>query len=121
MQSQRTTPHSVRTTDSLWLSAERRARSEGVTMGFMVTELLEGYSRGILTLPKPSGAKSTAKRGAGHSIRTTNALWAAAKRAAATDGLTMNEVIERILDGYSRGLMDLPKVTKQFVATKKAS
>lgn len=117
----RTTPHSVRTTESLWLSAKRRADSEGVSMGTMVSELLEGYSKGLVTLPKTMGGKSTAKRVAGHSIRTTDELWNAAKRAASQDGLTMNDVVELILSGYSRGLMDMPKVAKTFTATKKAS
>jgi len=115
-----TTSHSVRTTESLWLSAKRRADSEGVSMGHMVTELMDGYSRGLVTLPKELNGKSTAKREPGHSVRTPDTLWSAAKRAAGQDGLTMNDVIERILDGYARGLMDLPKLTKTFVATKKA-
>lgn len=118
----RTKPHSIRTTESLWLSAKRRADGEDVTMGYMITELMEGYARGLMTLPKDAGAKSTAKREPGHSVRATDELWANAKRAASSEGLTMNDVVERILSGYARGLMDLPRVTKTFTATaKKAS
>lgn len=117
----RTTPHSVRTTESLWLSAKRRADSEGVTMGYMITELMEGYARGLMTLPKTKAGKTTAKREAGHSVRATDELWNATKRAAGQEGLTMNDVVESILSGYSRGLMDLPKVAKTFIATKKAA
>lgn len=117
----KTKPHSVRTTESQWLSAKRRADDEGVTMGHMITELMEGYARGLMDLPKTAAGKSTAKREPKHSVRTTDELWASASRRAASEGITMNDVVEGILSGYTRGLMNLPKVTKTFVATKAAS
>lgn len=115
----KTSPHSIRTTESLWLAANRRAKSEGATMGFMITEMMEGYVRGFITLSRAmESGTTTAKRGSGHSVRTTDELWKAAKRRAGQDGWTMNEVIEAILAGYSRGLLDLPKVTKQYTRPK---
>lgn len=117
----KTKPHSVRTTESLWLSAKRRARQEGVTMGHMITELMDGYARGYVDLPKIGQfGDSTAKREPGHSVRATDVLWASAKRRADSEGITMNDVVTLILEGYSRGLMDLPKITKSFNVTKKA-
>lgn len=110
-----TTPHSVRTTESLWLSAKRRADSEGVSMAFMVTEIMDGYARGFLDLPKTTGGKSTEQRKPGHSIRAADDLWAKTKRRAASEGLTMNDVVEKILSGYTRGMLDMPKTTKTFV------
>jgi len=116
-----TSPHSVRCTESLWLSASRRAASDGVKINYAVNELLEGYGRGLLSVP-PSGSlgKSTARTGASHSIRTPDNIWAAAQRRAASESRTMNDVVVAIMEGYSRGLMDLPRVTKQYVR-KKAS
>lgn len=118
MSTTKTTPHSVRTTESLWLSAKRRADQEGVSMAFMVTEILDGYARGFLDLPRTMGGKNTEKREPGHSIRATNVLWAKARRRASSEGLTMNDVVERILSGYHRGLLDLPKTTKTFTQPK---
>ncbi|AWN07761.1 hypothetical protein HOT31_gp090 [Microbacterium phage Hendrix] len=118
--STKTKPHSVRTTESLWLSAKRRADSENVTMGFMITEMMDGYARGFMDLPKSAAPTSTAKREPKHSVRTTDQLWASAQRRARSEGITMNDVVEGILSGYTRGLMNLPKVTKTFVATKRA-
>lgn len=116
----KTRPHSVRTTESLWLAAKRRTDQEGVSMTYMITELLDGYQRGLMKLPRAVAGDSTAKRQPVHSVRTTDALWASAKRRADDEGLTMNDVVTAILQGYSRGLMDLPRVTKSFVQTKTA-
>lgn len=115
---QTTRPHSVRTTESLWLSAKRRADQDGVSMTYMLSELLDGYQRGLVNLPARQVGDSTAKRESSHSIRTTDTLWTKAKARAKDSGLTMNEVVVAILQGYSRGLMDLPKVTKSFITTK---
>jgi hypothetical protein len=115
----KTKPHSIRTTESLWLSAKRRADGEGYKINFVVIELLEGYAAGALKLPTPQKVgDSTAKRVPGHSVRSTDALWNSARRRAAGDGLNMNDVITAILGGYSRGLLDLPKVTKTFATPK---
>lgn len=117
----KTKPHSVRTTESLWLGAARRAKEEGVTTNYAITELMEGYARGYLKLPKLSQLPSTtAPREPGHSVRATDELWNTTKRAADSDNLTMNDVVTLILHGYSTGLMDLPKVTKSFVSNKTA-
>lgn len=48
----RTSAHSVRTTDELWEKAKKRAVDEGVTLNFVVNEILEGYARGLVNLPK---------------------------------------------------------------------
>lgn len=55
-------------------------------------------------------------RTAAHSVRTDDAMWGRAKARAAKEGHTINHVINEILDGYGRGLINLPKVqiTKQY-------
>lgn len=110
-----TRPHSVRMTDSLWLSGKRRATGEGLKLGAVIIELMDGYARGQVHLVKPGATgDSNAKRGAGHSVRVADALWNAAKRRASREGFTMNDVITSIVEMYSRGLLDMPKVTKTF-------
>lgn len=52
MTSPSTTAHSVRTTDDLWTQAQRRARSEGVSMNYVVNSILYGYANGLLNLPR---------------------------------------------------------------------
>ncbi len=111
----KTKPHSIRMTESLWLSAKRRADEEQKSMNFVVGEFLDGYARGLVNLPRQAANHSTARRDPGHSIRATDELWLSAQRRARQEGLTMNEVVSAILDGYATGLM------KQFIATKKAS
>jgi hypothetical protein len=64
-----------------------------------------------------SKAKPAAERKAAHSIRTTDSRWAAAKRRADADGTTVSEVMDELLDGYGRGLINLPKITKTYVQT----
>jgi hypothetical protein len=92
---------------------------DGVTMGYMITELMEGWVRGFVNLPaRGQFGDSTAKRLPGHSVRATDELWNAATRRAGDEGLTMNDVVESILAGYAHGMLDLPKVTKSFVTPK---
>ncbi|QGZ16744.1 hypothetical protein PBI_DEWDROP_97 [Microbacterium phage Dewdrop] len=117
----KTTPHSVRLRESLWVAAKRRADGENVTMAFMVNEIMDGYARGFLNLPKTDTAKSTEKREPNHSIRASDELWKKARSRASDEGLTMNDVVEKILSGYARGLLDMPKMTKTFISQKKAS
>lgn len=63
-------------------------------------------------------ASRRTKAGAGpkqsHSVRVHDDIWAAAKRRAATEGTTVNGVVEEILEGYGRGLINLPKITKTY-------
>ncbi len=48
----RTSSHSVRASDELWLRARKRADAEGVSLNFVLNEILEGYARGMVNLPK---------------------------------------------------------------------
>lgn len=64
--------------------------------------------------------KVRSTRTAAHSVRTQDELWNKAKRRAASEGHTMNHVINEILEGYARGMINLPKVTKQYVTTPPA-
>lgn len=43
---------SVRTSEEVWEAAGRRAEAEGVTMNHALGELLEGYARGMISLPR---------------------------------------------------------------------
>lgn len=59
---------------------------------------------------------STNATSASHSVRTTDELWEMARQRAAKDGVSLNYVINEILEGYARGMLNLPrvKVTKSF-------
>lgn len=59
---------------------------------------------------------STAATSASHSVRTTDELWEMAKQRAAKDGVSLNHVVNEILEGYAKGVLDLPrvKITKSF-------
>jgi hypothetical protein len=48
-------------------------------------------------------------------VRCTDELWASAKRRADADGTQMNTVIVELLEGYARGYINLPKITKSYV------
>jgi hypothetical protein len=43
---------SVRVADEPWDRARRRANYEGVTMSNMVAQLVDGYGKGLIDLPK---------------------------------------------------------------------
>lgn len=43
---------SVRVSDEVWERAKSRAKYEGVTVSTVIFTLLEGYSKGLLNLPK---------------------------------------------------------------------
>lgn len=49
-----------------------------------------------------------------HSIRVHNDTWEKAKRRATQEGTIINSVLEEILEGYGNGLINLPKVVKQY-------
>lgn len=48
----RTESHSVRTERTLWAKARARATREGYKMNTVINELLEGYARGVIHMPK---------------------------------------------------------------------
>jgi predicted HicB family RNase H-like nuclease len=50
-----------------------------------------------------------------HSVRVHDDIWAAANRRAQSEGTTVNGVVEEILEGYGRGLINLPKIVKTYV------
>jgi hypothetical protein len=67
----------------------------------------------------PRTASFGGQRKSAHSVRTSDDLWAAARRRAETEGSTMNKAIEELLEGYARGLINLPKVTKTYTSPTK--
>jgi hypothetical protein len=54
-------------------------------------------------------------------VRTSDELWAAARRRAESEGMTINGVVEELLEGYARGLLNLPKVTKTYAPVRPSS
>jgi hypothetical protein len=68
--------------------------------------------------PRVPGRRNPATVGTVHSIRCTDELWTNAKARADREGVTMNYVITEIMEGYARGLMDLPVITKTFIPTR---
>lgn len=61
----------------------------------------------------PRGAKGS------HSIRCHDDVWEKARRRADSDSVTINAVLEEILEGYGDGLINLPKVTKSYAGVTK--
>jgi len=49
-----------------------------------------------------------------HGVRTPDEIWAKAKQRAASEGVVLNHVINEILEGYGRGLINPPKIVKQY-------
>lgn len=47
-----TPARSVRISDEVWDRARNRAAYEGTTVSHVISSLLEGYSKGLLNLPK---------------------------------------------------------------------
>jgi len=48
------------------------------------------------------------------SVRVSDAVWEAARRRASLDGVTMSHVMLTFVEGYAKGLVDLPRVTIQY-------
>jgi len=112
---ERKMPHAIRCSDARWMKAQRRAESEGVTMTLMISELLDGYGRGLVKLPPAGlGPKEVGPREASRSIRATNQLWDLAKKKASVKSLAMNQVVNLIIEGYGNGSINLPRVVKSY-------
>lgn len=59
-----------------------------------------------------------------HSIRTSEALWAKAKKRADGEGVPMNQIVVQILEGYAAGELHLPRIVKDYsqsVSPKKSA
>ena len=52
------------------------------------------------------------------SVRVPEDAWGGAKRRAAYEGTTISNVVVLLLDGYAKGLLNLPKVTVQYEQPK---
>lgn len=55
---------------------------------------------------KPTGSRSDPVR----SVRVSDETWAMAQRRAQYEGVTMSHVMLTIVEGYAKGLLDLPRV-----------
>lgn len=55
-----------------------------------------------------------------HSIRCYDSVWEAARRRATEEGTNVNHVINTILEGYGKGLINMPKVNVVFEQPKSA-
>lgn len=56
---------------------------------------------------RPNGSPSVPVR----SVRVSDSAWEAARRRAAYEEVTISYVVATIIEGYGKGLIDLPKVT----------
>lgn len=50
-----------------------------------------------------------------HSVRAPEDVWRAAKARGIEEGVRMNTIIVELLEGYGRGLIHLPRVTKTYL------
>lgn len=48
------------------------------------------------------------------SVRVSDAVWETARRRATYEGVTMSHVMLTFVEGYAKGLVDLPRVTVQY-------
>ncbi len=66
---------------------------------------------------RPAGARPDPVR----SVRVSEAVWESARRRATYEGVTMSHVMLSFVEGYAKGLVDLPRVTVQYALPKQAS
>jgi hypothetical protein len=59
---------------------------------------------------RPIGTKADPVR----SVRISDELWEAARRRATYDGVTMSHVLVTFVEGYSKGLIDMPRISVSF-------
>lgn len=64
---------------------------------------------------RPTGTKADPVR----SVRISNEVWEAARRRATYDGVTMSHVLVTFMEGYSQGLLDLPRISVNFADARR--
>jgi len=52
------------------------------------------------------------------SVRVADEPWEAAKRRATFEGITMSNMAAQLIEGYGKGLIDLPKLQKVYTPTR---
>ena len=62
VQGYRTSTHSIRCEESVWIKARKRATSEGVSMNHVLSEILEGYANKQIDLPQVTVEKAFTPR-----------------------------------------------------------
>lgn len=63
---------------------------------------------------RPNGSKEMPAR----SIRCSDEAWEPAKRRANYEGVTMSNMAAQLIEGYGKGLIDLPKVQRVYQPTR---
>ena len=60
----------------------------------------------------PKGSKS---------VRVHDELWESARIRAESEGLPINTAIEELLEGYARGHIDMPQITREYKRGRRPS
>jgi hypothetical protein len=55
------------------------------------------------------------------SVRVADTVWERAKNRAAYDGTNISKVINALLEGYSKGLLDLPRVEVHYTQPRETA
>ena len=58
---------------------------------------------------------------ASRSVRVHDELWESARIRAESEGIVINTAVEELLEGYARGLIDMPKITKEYQRSRALS
>lgn len=56
----------------------------------------------------------TTSRTEPHSFRCNGEIWKKGRKRAASEGVSISHVINEFLEGYAKGKINLPKVTKTY-------
>ncbi|MFC9673669.1 MULTISPECIES: hypothetical protein [unclassified Streptomyces] len=85
-----------------WDAAGTRARAEGLPLTWVTSRALSDYSAGHLALPRTTTDPDYGNR-RGRSIFASDAVWTAADKRRAKDGIrSMSALVEILLDAYAR-------------------
>lgn len=114
-------PRSMRISDEVWERSKTRASYEGFTVSHVIYTLLEGYSKGLINVPakaeKPPRKLRSAPLGS-RTVRVPDDIWEKCKIRASFDKTTISNVVYVLLDGYSRGKVNMPQVQMRYTPPK---
>lgn len=97
----------VRVPDNEWQQTLNRAHSEGHTRAAAIAQLAAAYSAKALTLPPADGQPLNGKS---RSLRLTDTEWNAVSARADLDNATPGAALSRLIIGYARNIIDLPRL-----------
>lgn len=103
---------SVRVHREDWDQAKKRAhKQDKVTWTFALEGLVRGYAERVIDLPvKQRVHRAPEKDGTfpHRAVRVSNEAWESARERSVPEGFTVSAAVAALIDGYGRGLVNLP-------------